>query len=414
MTDLLSSLGLELVDPTTINTGLKQLKPSDEPQIFSVILGIPGLENTTIKYSRHNFYNQIKRNIRCSGGSCCVKAQELHDWLAKLPEEDQRKRQKPLAQTRYILPVVLYQGKTAQAYGGPIEVRYIDISAPTYIKWDQARAAVNEDIAPFYQRDFIMTQDASIKGVPVMTHLESKAKWLTDPALNAEVRDIISSPDFIQDYVKVVPPKMSEEDFLHAWNTAMSAKAQTVAEQVVNQQATIQPAVSMPSITNISAQIPQPIQATPVQPIAVDMNAINTPAPTVQAEAPQPVQVAPVQSTPVQPVQPVQPVNQQVPINTGIPVTTTPATNPSVDVPYTPQNIITGAYSTGAPTSTVLPESVINMQPVQLAPAEAVNPQTVAPAPTPAAPTPAPSTSQSEISLTNVEDLDAILKSLPQ
>ena len=406
MSDLLSNLGLEFVDPTTINTGLKQLKPSDEPQIFSVILGIPGLENTTIKYSRHNFYNQIKRNIRCSGGSCCVKAQELHDWLAKLPDDDQRKRQRPLAQTRYILPVVLYQGKTAQAYGGPVEVRYIDISAPTYIKWDQARAAVNEDIAPFYQRDFIMTQDASIKGVPVMTHLESKAKWLTDPALNAEVRNVISNPDFIQNYVKVVPPKMSEEDFLNAWNTAMAAKTQTVAEQAVNasQQTIIQPAVSMPSMTGVSVQIPQPIQVTPAQPINVDMNVMNTPTPTVQVETTQPVQV----ETP-QPVQPTQPINQQVPINTGIPVTTTPATNPSVDVPYTPQNIITGAYSTGAPTSTVLPESVINMQPVQLAPAEAVNPQTVTPAPAPA-----PSTSQSEISLTNVEDLDAILKSLPQ
>lgn len=400
MSDLLSNLGLEFVDPTTINTGLKQLKPSDEPQIFSVILGIPGLENTTIKYSRHNFYNQIKRNIRCSGGSCCVKAQELHDWLAKLPDDDQRKRQRPLAQIRYILPVVLYQGKTAQAYGGPVEVRYIDISAPTYIKWDQARAAVNEDIAPFYQRDFIMTQDTSIKGVPVMTHLESKAKWLTDPALNAEVRNVISSPDFIQNYVKVVPPKMSEEDFLNAWNTAMAAKTQTVAEQAVNanQQTVIQPAVSMPAMTGVSVQIPQPIKVTPAQPVNVDM---NTPTSTVQVETPQPVQVAP--------VQPTQPINQQVPINTGIPVTTTPATNPSVDVPYTPQNIITGAYSTGAPTSTVLPESVINMQPVQLAPAGAVNLQTVAPAPAPA-----PSTSQSEISLTNVEDLDAILKSLPQ
>lgn len=399
---LLSDLGLEFVNPTTINTGLKLLKPSEEAQIFSVILNIPGLENTTIKYSRHNFYNQMKRSVRCWGGSCCVKAQELNDWLAKLPEDDQRKRQRPLAQTRYILPVVLYQGKTAQAYGGPIEVRYIDIAAPTYIKWDQARAAVNEDIAPFYQRDFIMTQDSSIKGVPVMTHLESKAKWLTDPALNAEVMAIISKPDFIQDYVKVVPNKMSDSEFLTAWNAAMS-KPVTAAEQAVNA-ATIQPAVAMPQVQTPQITIQTPM-AQPMQ--------IESVQPAVQEAPAQQVNVAPITSETIQQVN-VTPAQQQIPLNTGLPFTPAQpaASTENADnsgVPFTPQNLINGSYTLPNPVSSVSPADIVNMQPVQLAPAEAVQ-AVQQPEPTPAAET--PTTAQTEISLANVGDLDAIIGSL--
>lgn len=409
---LLSDLGLEFVNPTTINSGLKQLKPTEDPQIFSVILKIPGLENTTIRYSRHNFYNQIKKYIRCSGGACCAKAEELNDWLEKLPEGDQRKRQKPRAQTRYILPVVLYQGKSAQAYGGPIEVRYIDISAATYREWDQARAAVNEDLAPFYQRDFIMTQSPTIKGVPVMTHLESKAKWLTDPSLNAEVSHILSNPNFINDYVKVVPAKMDDNDFLRAWNAAMRQPV-TAAEQAINAQ-TVQPAFAQPAM---SQQVVQPVNVTPAQPVnvtpvqqpTIDMNVMNTP----QVEA-----VAQPTPTP----EAVQPTS----INTGgLPISNVAATAPSVGVPFTPQNIITGAYNTGTPVNSITPEVAMNIPPVQIP--EAVQPVNVAPAaaptqpaaqpapaPTQPAPAPAqPTTSQSEINLANIGDLDAIINSLP-
>lgn len=400
---LLSDLGLEFVNPTTINSGLKQLKPADDPQIFSVILKIPGLENTTIRYSRHNFYNQIKKYIRCSGGACCAKAEELNDWLEKLPEGDQRKRQKPRAQIRYILPVVLYQGKSAQAYGGPIEVRYIDISAATYREWDQARAAVNEDLAPFYQRDFIMTQSPTIKGVPVMTHLESKAKWLTDPSINAEVLHILSNPNFINDYVKVVPAKMEDNDFLRAWNAAMRQPV-TAAEQAINAQAA-QPAIAQPAI---SQPIVQPVNVTPVQQPTpqptIDMNVMNTP----QIDATESV----AQSTPMPEV--VQP----APINTGLPISNTAATTPSVGVPFTPQNIITGAYNTGTPVNSITPEVAMNIPPVQIP--EAVQSVNVAPAAAPTqsvaqpAPAPAqPTTSQSEINLANVGDLDAIINSLP-
>ena len=30
-----------------------------------------------------------------------------------------------------------------------------------------------------------MTSKPNMKGVPLMTHTESRAKWLTDPAINA-------------------------------------------------------------------------------------------------------------------------------------------------------------------------------------------------------------------------------------
>jgi hypothetical protein len=404
MSDLLSSLGLEFVNPNTISTELKQLKPGDEPQIFSVILQAPGLENTTIKYKRHNFYNQIKRNIRCTGGACCVKADELNDFLSKLPEGDLRKRQKPKAQTRYILPVVVYQGKSAQAYGGPVEVRYLDIAEATYVSWDKNRAAVNEDNCPFYQRDFIMTADAQMKSVPNMTHLENRAKWLTDPALNAEVMNILQNPNFIKDYVDVVPKKLEEPEFLNLWKAAMSQPQQTVAEQVLQQTAQhVQPVIQQlvqPTIQPVVQPTIQPV----VQPTqisvapAVDMSVINNPAPTVQEIAPQPVNVVP---------------SNQVPINVGLPLSPTSAAAPSTDVPFTPQNIINGSYNAGSLVNTVTPENIVNMAPVTLAPSEVV--EAVQPAQPAVAPAPTPvSTSQSEISLASIGDLDSIINSLPQ
>lgn len=398
MSDLLASLGLEFVNPTSINTGLKQLKPSEEPQIFSVILNTPSLPNTMIKYDRHNFYNQIKRNIRCSGGACCAKARVLEDYLAKLPEGDQRKRQKPKKQTRYVLPVVVYQGKSASTYGGPIEVRYIDISWSTYKDWDTARAAVNEEVCPFYQRDFIMTQDTSIKGVPVITHTENRAKWTVDPAIQQEVLNIVTDPKFVENYVKVIPPIIEESEFLAMWDSAMNQA--TMAEQALAAAAAIQPAISQPQI-NMQPQIMAQPQVMP-----------------------QMLQ-QPVNTTPVEPVQAVQPVNPtpiaesvapaEIPVNMGIPMTQTPVT-PIADVPYTPQNIINGTYTTATLTNTVAPETIVNMQPVSLAPAEALS-HVTNPAPQPVNVQPAqaaPALAQSEISLADIGDLDSIINSLPQ
>jgi hypothetical protein len=272
---------------------------------------------------------------------------------------------------------VLYQGKTAQSYGGPIEIRYIDISESTYISWDQGRQAVNEDSCPYYQRDFIMTQDPKIKQVPVMTHLENRAKWTVDPALQAEVQAILSNPNFINDYVKIVPPKMSEEEFLSAWKVAMSQPQQTIAERVVAQQTqTIQPAL-------------QPT----IQP--VDMSSINV--------QPQQVNVAPTQN--------------QVPLNLGLPVNATPVQQPvQENVAYTPQNLINGTYNVPPVVNTISPENIVNMQPVTLAPAEVVEQVTTQPVQaTPVeTPTTQPTTTQNEISLANIGDLDSIINSLPQ
>lgn len=425
MSDLLASLGLEFVNPNAVTKGLKSLKPSDEPQIFSVISSIPGLENTVIRYQQHDFFNQIKRKIRCSGGACCQKAKDLGEWLNTLPDDDLRKRQRPYAQTRLIIPVVLYQGKTIQAYGGPIEVRYINIAEAVYNKWDSARSAVNEEIAPFYQRDFIMTSDPNMKGVPIMTHTESKAKWLTDPAINAEVLKIASDPEFINNYVKIVPARLDEQEFLGMWNAAMNS--QTAAEKAVAQkaQAPIQPAVSVPGTA-----VQFPTQDTAYK---IDMSVLNTPQinavqPTVQpmvqpavqqivAPQPQPVQVQPVAPAPAPaPAQEV----PQVALNTGMPMTQTNV-QPTPEVAYTPQNIINGSYTTATLNNVVSPESIVNMQPVSIAPAnivEQVQPAQAQPvvvtAPAATEVAPAPMTSQSEINLNDIGDLDAIINSLPQ
>jgi hypothetical protein len=388
MSDLLSSLGLEFVDPYNANAGLKQLKPQDEPQIFSVITQIPGMPNTVIKFPQH-YFEQLKKRIRCHGGSCCIKAAELKEALSKLPDDDKRKRFDGKRQYRYLFPVVLYQGKSAQAYGGPVEIRYMDISGFTYNEWDSARDAVNADIAPFYERDFILTKKSPQMPSAQMHHLESRAKWLTDPALHEEVMKQISDPTFVENYVKVIPPKMTEEEFLAAWNaaTAQATSQQTIAEQVLNNSAQspiIQPAVAQPQI------VVPPITAT-------------------QSVAPTPVEPQQVSVTPV----------AQVPLNIGIPITQSTAPQ-NTNVPFTPQNLINGTYNAGTLTNTVSPADVVNMQPVSLAPAsivEQVTPAAVTPVQTTAIPTEAkaaPATSQSEISLADIGDLDAIINSLPK
>lgn len=358
MSDLLASLGVEFVDPYAINTGLKKLKPLDEPQIFSVITSIPGLPNPVIKYPQH-YFDQLRKNIRCHGGSCCIKAAELKDALAKLPEEERGKRSDGKRQMRYILPVVLYSGKSPQAYGGPVEVRFLNISGYTYDEWDAARETVNADIAPFYERDFVLTKKSPQIPSASMHHLESRAKWLTDPAINAEVVKIISAPDFLENYVKAIPPKMTEEEFLSAWSAGTQ---KTVAEQAVANatQPVVQPAVTVQPIVTIPQ--PQPQVVTPVVSTTVE---------------PQPVEVA-VESV----------------------------ATPTVDyqsVDYTPQNIINGTYTMPPLENTITPTQAMNMQPVQ----PEVPAMEVAPAEN------ASAVSQAEISLTDIGDLDAIINSLP-
>lgn len=382
--DLLASLGLEFVDPYSISKGLKKLKPTEEPQIFSVISKLPGMERTIITFNQHDFYNQIKRKIRCSGGACCAKAAELNEFLKSLPENDERKRQNCRRQKRYIIPVVVYQGKSAQAYGGPIEIRYLDLSDSTYRDWDQARSTVNEDIAPFYERDFVMTQGAQIKMVPKITHLENRAKWLTDPAINAEVMAAVSAPDFIENFVKTVPVLLQEDEFLEAWESAK--KTQTAAESAIAQAAVqpmVQPAIQ-PAV--------RPMIQTTVQP------AVQT--------APQPAQV-------VQPA--IQPAVQ--------PMVQAPSMPVQPQVAFTPQNVINGSFSAGTLTNTVTPEAAINMgatpidmtsmQPQIAQPASVENTAIpVQPAPAPVQSSPAPSTV--EISLDGIGDLQSIIDNLPQ
>lgn len=392
MSDLLKSLGVEFVDPYEINTGLKKLKPLDEPQIFSVITNVPGLPNPVIKYPQH-YFDQLKKTIRCHGGSCCIKAAELKEAFSKLSDEEKGKRSDGRRQMRYILPVVLYSGKSAQAYGGPIEVRYLNISGYTYDEWDQARETVNADIAPFYERDFVLTKKSPQIPSACMHHLESRAKWLTDPAINAEVMKIISQPDFLENYVKVIPPKMTEEEFLDAW---AAGTQKTAAEQAVASATTIQPAVAVQPTISVQPNLVNIAQ--PVVPEAqpVNINVMAQPQATVQ-----PV-VEPVASTePVaeQVVQPVSDVQYQ-------------------NAAYTPQNIINGSYTMppidGAITAaqainaqpTVIPQSVTEMPVATVEPVTSTEPAATTDS--------ANAVTQSEISLANIGDLDAIINSLPQ
>lgn len=429
--DLFANLGLQFVDITQINTGLKLLKPGPEPQIFSVILSTPTLQCTALPYWRHNFYSVIKKNIMCNHGACCEKAKQFKAWLDQLPENDPRKSTaKPTAQKRIMLPVVVYTGKSVSAYGGPVEVRYFDISEWHYSTWANARNAVNEEIAPFWQRDFLLTLDEQKKNNPAITHLETKAKWLTDPTLNAEVMKIISSPEFVKDYSQKVPKSYTDTEFLAMWNANIKnvVSGSTAAEQAINTAATN---TIMQQQTPIAMQQTQTV----LKPAySLDNSVLNTPPIMVQAQpiqaesvqtVAQPIQAEQVQVQPIEPQiapEPIQtqPVQAQ-PINMGLPVTQI-ETKPSVDVPYTPQNIINGSYSTGGVISTVTPESVVSMQPVTL---PSVNPEPVQMQPVQSQPaTPVqpeqsvaptaqtPVTSQTEINLNQVQDLDKIISQL--
>ena len=300
-----------------------------------------------------------------------------------------------------MIPVVLYQGRSIQSFGGPVEVRYIDISAYSYSKWSNARNAVNEDLVPFYERDFILTEDPDIKGSPVINPLETRAKWLTDPALNAEVMRVISDPNFTDSYIQRVPKMYSENEFLSMWNAAVKnqMESQTEAEKAVTGAATVyvQPAVPTqivpPRIEPVYAAsnvIPEPIQTTTVQ-------NIQPVEPTLQNIAPQPVTIQPIQATPT---------------NLGLPVTQT-KTETNTNVAYTPQNIINGSYSVGGINNTIAPEAIVNMQPVSVTPNEVLEAakQTQE---APVASGETPTMSQTEINLNTVQDLDSIISQLPQ
>ena len=234
---------------------------------------------------------------------------------------------------------------------------------------------------------------------------------------------IISSPEFVKDYSQKVPKSYTDTEFLAMWNANIKnvVSGSTAAEQAINTAATN---TIMQQQTPIAMQQTQTV----LKPAySLDMNVLNTPPVMAQT---QPVQAQPVQTQPVQaqPIEPqiapepvqTQPVQAQ-PINTGLPVTQI-ETQPSVDVPYTPQNIINGSYSTGGIISTVTPESVVSMQPVIL---PSVNPEPVQMQPVQSQPvTPVqpeqsvaptaqtPVTSQTEINLNQVQDLDKIISQL--
>lgn len=400
--DLLGSLGLEFVNLMDIDTGLKQLKPMEELQIFSPILSSAHNKNLALPYKRHNFYGLLKRNIRCNGGVCCTKAKLYDNWINSLPDSDPRKKQSSAKeQERFIIPVVVYTGKSVQNYGGPIEIRYLDLSRYSYQNdWLPGANAVNTEIAPFFERDFIITCKKDMKSVPAFNCLETRAKWYTDPQINTEVRAIVDAPDFADKLVAKVPKLYSDEEFLNMWNSAVKAMAEdkTEAEKAVAAQQ-IQPAIA---INGYSAQ---PIQVQPMQVQPVQASQL-----VQEAVAPQPVQA------------------------TGLPLTS--VSQPvNTNVPYTPQNIINGAYQAGGLTGVITPEAAINMQPTQVAPqpvqaAVVQEPaqdatqsvQTAAPQQEPVQTAvqpvqeqaPASAISQSEISLSNIQDLDALLGNIPQ
>ena len=142
------------------------------------------------------------------------------------------------------------------------------------------------------------------------------------------------------------------------------------------------------------------------------MSVLNTPPVIATESVPQPVQVQQVVAP--QPVQ----VQQVVEPQPSEPVVAPQPAFTAPEVPFTPQNVINGTYNTGSLTGTIAPEAIVNMQPVQLnqpviqpapAAAEVVAPTEVAPV---QQAVPAPS--QSEINLTDIGDLDAIINSLPQ
>lgn len=416
-TNVLASLGLEFVNPYEVKLGLKRLKPSAEAQICAPIMSVPGVfESTLIKYKEHNFYDVLKKRIRCTGGSCCAKARDYMNFLDTLPDTDPRKRGRCSAQERVIFPVVLYQGKTIQAYGGPIEIRYMDLSLATYTKWVEKSASVNAEIAPFFERDFLLTYASATMKDAELSHLETRAKWLSDPAMSAQVMKELTDPGFLENYVRAVPVQMSEEDFLKAWSEGIvnAQQAQTAAEAAT----TMQPAINTMQMMNgyIPGQspIPQPMQiqpqAVPISPIAQPIQMQSIPQPVqLQPQQLQAQQLQPQQPQLIVPQNPIPTVAQPV-METPQPVQVTPVlqSQPAVETPQTVQV---------TPVSQPIVQEVVPTTIAQpLEPTVAVTPEATVPTTeTATAATPVtPAMTQQEISLSNVQDLDAIIKNLKQ
>ena len=369
-----ADLGLQFVDPYNEHVGLKALKPQNEARIFSIITSIPGMPSTFIKFYQH-YFDQLRKKVRCTGQNCCLKAYEVKTMLDALPEQERKGKSDGKRQLRYIFPVVVYQGSDARSYGGPVEIRYMDLPGTSFNQLQNAASTVNEEIAPLFERDFMLTRDPSkTMPVPVINHLECRAKWLTDPVLNAEVQKQLE--DFVPKLLEVIPKRYTEEEFNKMWEEAKSAQsiAQTVAAQA--------PIVNTPNIIS------------PVQPI------------------PAPAQVQPIQVAPVQPVQAANPV---------------PATIPTPSAQFTPQNLINGGFTLPTVQNTVTPVQNI-VTPESLVATPAVNPAPVVnPAPEAApqiqvppvqaettAPASTPVMAQTEINLDSIGDLTSIINNLPK
>ena len=93
---------------------------------------------------------------------------------------------------------------------------------------------MNAEIAPFFERDFIITCKKDMKSVPAFNCLETRAKWYTDPQINTEVRAIVDAPDFADKLVAKVPKLYSDEEFLNMWNSAVKAMAEDKTEWIFN------------------------------------------------------------------------------------------------------------------------------------------------------------------------------------
>lgn len=354
-----ADLGLQFVDPYNEHVGLKALKPQNEARIFSIITSLPGLPSTFIKFYQH-YFDQLRKKVRCTGQNCCLKAYETKMMLDALPEHERKGKSDGKRQLRYIFPVVVYQGGDARSYGGPVEIRYMDLPGTSFNQLQNAASTVNEEIAPLFERDFMLTRDPSkTMPIPVINHLECRAKWMTDPVLNAEVQKQLE--DFMPKFLDVIPKRYTEEEFVKMWEDAKSSQsvAQTVAAQT--------PIVSTPNIISPIQQIPAPAQI--VQPVQV-----------------QPVPPAPVQAQPVPPA----PVQAQ---------------------PFTPQNIITGTYA--IPQTSNVPATETSVIPTSVPQAVSIE-SLVEPTTANTSVPETPSMAQTEINLDSIGDLSSIINNLPK
>ena len=241
---------------------------------------MPGLPNTILTFDQH-YFDQIRRKVRCWGGSCCVHALQTKAIYDSLSQEERKGKSAGTRTTRVFLPVVVYTGNNVRSYGGPVELRFLDLAYNTFCTWANAQNTVNEEVAPFWERDFMLTRDTGkTMNVPVFNHLESRAKWLTDPAITAEVQRLVSE-DFISKYLDCVPKSFSDAEFEDLWTNA--EKSKTVAQTMVQQQNLVaQTPIAQTVATNNVQPTPQPVQVTPVVPTPVAESVAATPVEVTQ------------------------------------------------------------------------------------------------------------------------------------